>query len=638
MLISYNWLKKFITTNRTAQEIADKLTLSLTEVENINKIGDDYILEIENKGLTHRPDCFSHLGVAREVAAYFKLKLNDPLQSLIEKRFSTERKMPFSIEVKEKQLCPRYCGVVLTNIKVAPSPNWLKTALERLDQNSINNVVDITNYVMFELGQPLHAFDYEKVKNHKIVVRKSKKGEKLVTLDDEARELDETMLVIADSKKPIGLAGVKGGKNTQVTNDTKTIILEAANFDAKNNRKTSKKINLRTDASTRFEKNLDITLPPSAIKKTIELLQKYAGAKVASEIVDILNKPFKHSIVSVKTEWINNFIGFNVSDREMISILNSLGFQTSSKNGHLKVNVPSWRQDVSMKADIAEEIARVYGYDKIPITLPQLVDKPPKTNSTLLWRKKAKLFFKGLRFTEVHTQPFIGKKMLEKYGMSDKKHLQLVNPLTIDQEFMRRSLIPSLLEVAKDNLKHDPKLKIFEIDRVFIPRKNTQPNEIFYLAGIAKGENFPNMKGTVEALLDEFAITKYKFKPAASQFAELFIDNNLVGIIQKEQFNLNFDKLIEHATTLKKYKPIPKFPPLIEDMTFSFPPKTYIGPVIEKIKSTSKLIKKVEILDQYKNNFTFRITYQSRKKSLSSSDIKDIRKKITFFCGGDHGP
>src|SRR3989344_6853658 len=292
MLLSLNLIKQFVKLDKSAEEIADRITLSLTEVEKLEKKGVDTILEIENKALTHRPDCFSHLGIAREVAAYFNVTCSDPLPELSRKTVkpsSQSRNLAISITVDAKNLCHRYCGVILTDIKVGPSPEWLAEMLTNVGVRPINNVVDITNYVMIELGQPLHAFDYDKVEGHEIKVRTARAAEKLTTLDGKERELPEEMLLIADQNKAIGLAGVMGGANTEVTNETKTIILESATFEAKNNRKTSKTLNLRSDAATRYEKNLDPNLTYPAIARAVELLQEHANGKVASEVIDVKN-------------------------------------------------------------------------------------------------------------------------------------------------------------------------------------------------------------------------------------------------------------------------------------------------------------------------------------------------------------
>lgn len=655
MLISYNWLKKFVKTQKSAREIADKITLSLAEIESLEKKGQDFILEIENKGLTHRPDCFSHLGIAREVSTIFRAKLIDPLEKLSAKKLQPEKKLPVKITVLAKDLCPRYSGIVLANLKVAPSPNWLKTALERMGIRPINNIVDITNYVMLELGQPLHAFDYEKVKNQQIIVRRAKKGEKLITLDGVKRNLDQNNLVIAHGEKPIGLAGIMGGANTEVSSTTKTIILESANFEARNNRITSKNLNLRTEASTRFEKNLDITLPLPAINRAVEMMQKLAGAKVASELVDIQNKAFKPKIVKVKTEWLNKFIGIKLSKEEIISILKYLGFKVKSRNSLLTIEAPSWRQDVSMEADIAEEIARIYGYDKIPATLPKEEDKSPQSNPDLFWRKKAKLFLKGVGFTETLTPPFVGKELLEKSMARGEDYLQLVNPLTVDQEFMRRSLIPSLLEVGKNNLKHFDKFRMFEINRAFIPEDKKAPSEILYLCGLVVGEKYLQTKGIIEMLLEEMGIKGYQFEPYKLKktfYGKIFHPGRTAEIMLKKQslgllgevnpvilrrfgikkrvviFDLEFPQLVKYATTAKKYVPIPKYPSIVEDLAFVVPDQTLVGEMIEIIKKRSPLIVKVELLDSYKNTRTFRITYQSPKRTLSDKEVEKIRKKI----------
>lgn len=655
MLVSYNWLKKFVKTQKSAREMADKITLSLAEIESLEKKGQDYILEIENKGLTHRPDCFSHLGIAREVSAVFRAKIIDPLEKLSTKKFHPEKKLPVKITVLAKDLCPRYAGIVLANLKVAPSPNWLKTALERIGIRPINNIVDITNYIMLELGQPLHAFDYEKVKNQQIIVRRAKKGEKLITLDGVKRNLGQDNLVIADAEKPIGLAGIMGGANTEVGSTTTTIILESANFEPRNNRITSKTLNLRTEASTRFEKNLDITLPLPAINRAVEMMQKLAGAKVASELVDIQNKTFKPKIVKVKTNWLNKFIGINLSKEEIIPILKYLGFKVNSQNSLLTIEAPSWRQDVSMEADIAEEIARTYGYDKIPTTLPKEEDKSPQSNLDLFWRKKAKLFLKGVGFTEVLTPPFVGKELLEKSMASGEDYLQLVNPLTVDQEFMRHSLIPSLLEVGKNNLKYFDKFRMFEIDRVFIPEDKRAPNEILYLAGVVAGEKYPLVKGVMEMLLKEMGIKGYQFEPYKlkktfygkifhpGRTAEIMLKKQSLGLLGEASpvilrrfgikkrvviFDLEFPQLVKYATTAKKYMPIPKYPSIVEDLAFIVPDQTLVGEMLEIIKKRSPLIVQVELLDAYKNTRTFRITYQSPKRTLSDKEVEKIRKKI----------
>jgi phenylalanyl-tRNA synthetase beta chain len=655
MLISYNWLKKFVKIQKTPQAVVDKITLSLAEVESLEKKGEDYLLEIENKGLTNRPDCFSHLGLAREVAAYFRAKLNDPLEKLSALKLKPAKELPVKIGVQAKTLCPRYCGIVLADLKIAPSPNWLKTGLERLNIRSINNVVDITNYVMIELGQPLHAFDYDKVKNHQIIVRTARKGEKIVTLDGVKRDLHPDNLLIADAEKPIGLAGIMGGTSTEVGSATRAIILESANFEAKNNRITSKNLSLRTEASTRFEKGLDLTLTLPAINRAVAMMQQIAGAKVASALIDLQNKTFQPKIVKVEASWLNQFLGIDLSIQEMTVILNGLGFKVEKKNSLLLIKVPSWRQDVSMEADVAEEIARIYGYDNIPVTLPKEEDKPPQVNFNLFWRKKIKLFLKGAGFTEVLTPPFVGSGLLKSCDVLNEDYLQLVNPLTVDQEFMRRSLIPSLLSVTKNNLRYFEKFRLFEIDRAYFPQDKRAPKEISYLTGINVNEKLVKAKGVVEALLDELGIKNYQFSPYKlektfygkvfypGRTAEVMIKDNSLGVVGEISplilrrfkikgrvmaFDLDVDQLSQSATTRKKYLPLPKYPAIVEDLAFIIPEQTLVGEVMAEMKKVSRLIASVELLDSYKNTRTFRLTYQSDKKTLSDQEVEKVRKKI----------
>lgn len=650
MKVSLNLINKFVKVNKSPSEIADRITLSLTEVEKVEKTGNDTVLTIENKALTHRSDCFSHLGIAREIAAYFDQKVNDPLTTLSAKKLESSEKMPFSLEIKDKNLCPRYSAVVLTNIKIAPSPKWLAEILISCGIRPINNVVDITNYVMIALGQPLHAFDYEKIDGQKIIVRKAENNEELTTLDGKKYELNKNTLVIADCRKPVGLAGIMGGKDSEVGEGTKTIILESANFEAKNNRSTAKALNIRTEASTRFEKKLDVTLTYPALMYAVELLKKYAQAKVASEVFDLNFTKTKKRELNVKIDWLNRFLGLNLSASEMVKILERLEFKVAINESELKIQIPSWRSDVTMPADIAEEIARIYGYDKIPTTLPLEEDKPPKANVSFNLRYKAKLFLSGLDFTEVLTAPFVGKTLLEKTQMRDLPHLQLVNPLTDDQEFMRRSLLPQLLSVLDANKVNFSEINIFEIDRCFLPK------ETMKLAGLTLNKNYTQTKGLTEAVLNTFFyLEDYEVKPYrlgldnnndclfnVSHSAQFFLKGKYIGTVGQIKpeitvgfnlgeiyaFDLDFEELVQNAPMTFTYRPIPTYPPVIEDMTFVFPPETYLGEVIKTIAQTDPNVGKVELKDVYGESRTLRIYYQNLDRTLSNEEVKKIKEKI----------
>lgn len=654
MKISLNLIKEFVKCTATPQEIAHKITLSLTEVENIEKKGADTILTIENKALTHRPDCFSHLGVAREIAAFFNLGLSDPLADLTKQPLKPEKKLAITVHVENQTLCPRYSAIVLTDLHVGPSPAWLSQMLESVGVRSINNVVDVTNYVMFELGQPLHAFDYDTVADHTIVVRTAKKGERLTMLDHEEYFLTSNHLVIADSTKPIGLAGIMGGAHTEVGKHTKTIILESAKFDAKNNRKTSYELGIRTEASTRFEKNTDPQLTYPALMRAVNLLCKIAGAEIASPIIDSNNAKTSRRTITVSSNWINKFLGINITAHEMATILTRLAFDVNVTTHELAVHVPSWRSDVTMPADLAEEVARIYGYDRIPVALPLEEDKTPKPNTNFNLRKKVTLFLKAAGFTEIKTSPFVGTELLTKSNLKALEHLTLVNPLTVDQEFMRTSLIPQLLDVASRNKPFFPTVSLFEIDHVFLPKGNHQPEEYNHATLLTTQGTVRNFKGVVEKLLDELGVAQYTFRQyekgdkmvdrlfTPTHTAQIIINNNVVGFIGivkpdvAMNFNLtnclvadiNIEALLPEVTDIIRYQPIPAFPPIVEDITFIFPPKTHIGPVIDEIYVVDKLIRNVELVAIYEKTRTFRIHFQDPNKSLTSEEVKKIRTDI----------
>jgi phenylalanyl-tRNA synthetase beta chain len=684
MLISHHWLKKFMPLKATPKEVADKITLSLVEVESLTKRGEDIILEIENKGITNRPDCFSHLGIAREVAAYFKLPLNDPLLRLEKKTLPPEKKLSFKVKVANPKLCPRYCAVLLTDLKVASSPKWLRVGVENCGIRSINNIVDVTNYVMLELGQPLHAFDYEKIEGKEIIVRKAKEQEKIVTLDGVKRTLNHNILVISDSTKPIGIAGIMGGQTTEVKKGTRAIVLESANFESINNRLSSKFLKLRTEASTRFEKGQDTNLPYPALIRAVELLKKVSEVKIASRVLDIQSEKSLPWQIKVKADWINKFLGIDLPPQKMQSILERLQLKTMIKKPFLLVTIPTFRPDLIMEADVAEEIARIYGYDKIPITLPGGETNPSKTNKMVVWKKGAKKFLASLGFTESYTYPLISRELIEKtarYYIRD--HLKLLNPLTNEREYFRISLIPGVLEAVKKNTPRFESIQIFELGKTYKQtEKSKPPEEKNRLMGVITGESkFYEAKGVVEALLQELGIKNYRFQPlnpsrytlnpklwhptrsaeinyqsaprkiptpSGSRDGHVVPKNSALyvakigtmgeihpqilskfGIEERvAAFDLDFDQLVKLATTEKTYRPIPKYPPIIEDLSIKVDSRVLTVDLIEAIKSTSKLITKVELIDIFKNSRTFRITYQAEDHTLTDRSVKKIREKV----------
>lgn len=648
MRLSLNWIGDFIKIDKSPEEIAEKITLSLSEVERIEKVGEDTVLEIENKALTHRPDCFSQLGLASELAALFRLKLDDPLEKLNNSQLvPSEKIFPLTVKIQNQDLCRRYTTIVVSEIKVGPSPAFIKERLAACNVRSINNVVDITNYVMLALGQPLHAFDYQKIKGNSIIVRTALDNEEIITLDQVKRKLDQRILVIADNEKAVAAAGIMGASNSYIDQTTETVILESANFEAKSIRKGSKKLNLRTEASLRFEKNLDPFLTKPALVYAVFLLQKYAGAKIASKIIDVYPKKEATKKIVTSTNYINKILGLNLKEGEIIEMLNRLGIKAQSKNQELVVTPPPLRRDLKIGADVAEEVTRIYGYDNIPTTLPKGIITPPPVNLSLYWEKRTKLFLIGLGLNEVNLSSFLGKEILELVDEPPSRFLKLINPLSSEKTYLRRSLLPGLLSACKANLRFFSKFDLFEIGRVFLKNnQNQQPNEIKMLSSIMIDKSFYEAKGIIEALFDFWKIplpqfdyyneTKIFLPKASARLADfgvlgevnLNIKNYLGTQVKVTAFEINFDKVVKLARKENFYQPIPLFPPLIEDFSFVFRKKPILGPIISALKAISRLISEVTVIDRFGKNITFRIAFQDPFKSLSSEEIKPIRKKI----------
>lgn len=712
MLISYNWLKQLLPSLKaTPYEVKERLSVTLAEVGSVKKRGEDYILEIENKALTHRPDCFSEYGLAREVAAAFDLKIDAPLPGSNELNLPKKKgglTQELKVKVVDQTLCPRYTAVVLTNLKVAPSPNWLKTAVERLGLRSINNVVDITNYVMLQLGQPLHAFDASKLINLSgarskelflgIIVRSAKKGERLITLDGEERRLAEDMLLICERKsgKPIALAGIMGGEETEVDNSTTAVVLESANFEAFNNRATSRQLGLRTEASLRFEKGLDPNLTMLGLNRAIELLAKHCHGNLAGEIVDIYPQKAESKTISIDCLNANQFIGVNLTAIEIQKILNRLEIQSILKPRTLarsastsvagerssgqvaagstfKLTIPTFRRDLNIPADIYEEIARLYGLNNLTPTLPKRSIKPAAVNSSYSLEQQIKYAMKELGFTEVYTYSFTKVQPFSGFNLFQGSTLKLQNPISPELEHLRTTLTPSLLGKTRENAKRLEGFKIFELGKVTWPseirRGQTKksrgglPNEPLLLAAVwYQKENdyqkfYYTAKGEIEMLLKKI---KAKLKPTPNNSR-----HSLEAVIINEQgskigfftaiddstfaFEIKLDSLIKSTDPLQfttKFQTISLHPPVLFDLAVIVDESTAVEEIITTIQqSGGELLVNVEPFDLYfdektlgkgKKSIAFHLTFQSMEESLSEDGVKPFFQKIVQALKNQH--
>ncbi len=628
---------------------------------------DDFILEIDNKSLTHRPDLWGHYGIAREIAVLLDEKLK-PFKVDVSYPKSGEK---LEVEVKDTDKCRRYIGVKIENVKIGPSPKWMQDRLIATGHSVINNVVDATNYVMEELGQPLHAFDAKKV-SLPIVVRTAYEGEEIVTLDGESRELSSDMLLIADKNNGIAIAGVMGGANSQIDDDTSEIILEAANFDPASVRNTSVKLNLRTDAVQRFEKSLDPNLPAIAMDRLCELILKISpGARIVSKKVDVKNFDDKPKKILLEFEEVRKKIGVFISDKDIVSILEKLEFVVDDKgDGTAEVVVPSFRatKDVLISDDLVEEVARIYGYNNIEAVLPSLPARLPRENNERKLKHFARNIFSiGLSYTEVYNYSFYSKDDVVKSGIPEEFHLQIENYLSEEQTHLRVSLVPNLLKNVGFNLKYFDEFKIYEVGRTYEDLQEFFPIEEKKIAGFVvkkkfKGEIFYEAKADLESFLSFFAVGRLEFrkgetlcpyahpvrfggyydKKTGEEIARVFELHPLVAHnydlknVKIAGFEVNFSKLSKLGLKKLSYSAIAKYPGISIDVSVLLDKEKVMRDVILAILKSDSLIRDVSLFDFYegenipkgKKAVAFKVLLQSDERTLSDKDMKVVQEKI----------
>jgi len=662
MIFSYNWLQSFFKKQLPKPEkLAELLTMKAFEAGEVKKIGDDWVLDIEIMA-NRAPDCFSHLGIARECSVIINSKFSLPDQKLIEDK-SLRVKDFIGVEVKGRGTCSRYTARVVVDVKVAPSPKWIRERLIACGLRPINNIVDITNYIMIETGQPLHAFDGEKLEGKKIIVRLAKNGEKIVTLDKEKYDLDDDVLVIADAQKPIAIAGIKGGKLPEIDAKTKIVVLESANFNSKIIRRGSKKIDLKTDSSLRFEHGLDLNLTELAINRAAFLIGEVAKGKIAQGLVDFYPKKVLPKRVKLNLDYAEKLLGVNISSKEIKNILNKLEFKiTKEKSQYLEVEVPTFRLDINIAEDLIEEIGRIYGYQKIVAVFPLVSLVPPKRNLDIFWEGLTKNILKETGFSEVLNYSFIGEKEREAFSFKTKEIIEIENPISLEQRYLRPSLLPNLIKNIQLNQRYFNSIKIFELGKIFRAGKNKEKEQI---AGVITGEEFYQLKGVVDLLFRKLGISgvwydDYQPTPEESKLsvwdlkkcAEIKVDGQEIGFLGEVSpkireifkiesklvaFDIDFEKLQKLSSQEHEYQPISRYPAAIRDLAVLVPQGTKVVKVLNKINiAGGKLIRDIDLFDIYegeelpegKKNLAFHIIYQTEDRTLSSKEIDEIQNKI----------
>lgn len=520
MILSYRWLNEYVDVNMLGADIGtlvEALTGVGLKVEGLEPYNSDYQLDVEVT--TNRPDCLNHLGVAREIAAHFRLALKKPDLSAPPSDSGLSKKYPTSVEILAPELCPRYAARIVTDIRIEPSPEWLQKRLESVDQRPISNIVDITNYVLFALGHPLHAFDYDRLQEGRIVVRRAAEGESITTLDGRQRSLDPSVLAICDAEKPVAVAGVMGGEESEISDSTRTLLLESAYFAPMSVRQTSKKLGLRTEASYRFERGADPEMPVRALNLATRLITEIAGGRCAGDVIDENPLPHQRLRVPLREKRIQQVMGMDIPAAEVEETLQRLEFQLEKEDpGGWQVTVPGFRVDVSIEDDLVEEAARHYGYEKVPGHYPPPTQAGRRDPAAFRRRTVSDLLV-GLGFYEAYNYAFSDPGREALFRSDSEDLVALLNPLSEVDSHLRGSLLPGLLKVLQHNLNHGAEnVRLFETGHVFSHAADQGRTEEERLGLIAEGKlaeswisspqpfAFFHLKGVVEAVASSLKV------------------------------------------------------------------------------------------------------------------------------------
>jgi phenylalanyl-tRNA synthetase beta chain len=615
---------------------------------------------------SNRPDCMSVIGMARETAATLDKVYNLPALNYTEK-IKEDINNSLKVQIKDP-LCKRYMAKGIKNVEIQPSPKWMQERLLEAGVRPINNIVDITNFVMVEFGQPMHAFDRREITSNTIVIERAKDNEKFVTLDDQERELDSTMLTIKDGERTIALAGIMGGLNSEVKEDTKEIIFESANFDGTNIRLSSKKLNLRTDASGKFEKDIDVNLAEIALKRVCNLVEELGAGEVMEGVVDIYPEVKEPHILIVDSNWVKAFLGIDISVKEMANCLNKLDLITAIEGDSLQVHVPTFRSDVNIKEDVAEEIARIYGYNNIPSTLPTIETlKAGKSDKQILEDTLINILI-GAGVNQSIAYSFVSPKVFDKVLISQDSYLRnavkIRNPLGEDYSIMRTTTIPSMMEsLGRNYSRNNEYARLFEIGKTYIPNadeniKLPEEKEVLTI-GLYGGVDYFDLKGVVENILAKLFVEKFEFKRESEnpsyhpgKTASIYVGNELLGVLGEmhpdvaENYGvdencylaeINLEVLYKNSKMDRKYKALPKYPAVTRDLAVIID-KNILVKDIEAIiwKQGGRILESIKLFDVYegkqiaegKKSVAYSLKYRVPDKTLTDKDVNKVQDKI----------
>ena len=632
------------------------------------KPGDDINLVIGNDDTVvdfeitnNRPDCYSIIGLARESAAAFgkQMKHHEPVVKGSDAGSMYEM---LDVEVPATELCNRYSSRMVANVKIAPSPKWLRQRLRANGIRPINNIVDITNYVMLEYGQPMHAFDYRYVGSGKIIVREAEEGETLTTLDGNVRQLQPGMLVIADENKPIGLAGIMGGENSEILDDTTTVVFESANFNGTSIRQTALALGMRTESSGKFEKNLDPMMTVPAVQRACELVELLGAGDVMDGIIDIINYVPEAKTLPLEPEKINRLLGTDISKEEMVKYLNLLEIEVEGDT----IKVPSFRPDLNLMADVAEEIGRSYGYNEIPTTAFK-TSTQGGYSPYMLAENKAGTVCRGLGYNEIITYSFVSPAIFDQIRLGTdsplRNAMKIQNPLGEDTSIMRTIALPSMLDIlSRNNAYHNKSVKLYELAKIYLPTAGqVLPEEpkMLVLGTFGAGETFFTLKGELEAIFAGLRLPKASYAAVSDnpsyhpgRCAMVSIDGVELGymgqvhpLVAKNYgldcevycAELNFTKLFELRLPDPTYTPLPKYPSVTRDLALVCDEAVTVASCEDVINaSAGKLLRGVKLFDIYrgvgvpegKKSLAFSLELRADDRTLTDSDSEAVVSKV----------
>jgi len=631
-----------------------KVGMPLAEYLGMN----DVTLDIDNTALTNRADLFSHVGFANEFVAN-DLATPKKQQEITIPQSKTP--FPFQIEIQNPEDCPVYSAVIVKNIAIKPSPEWMQKRLRAVGIRPINNIVDVTNYVMMELGIPTHAFDLKKIHGRKIVMRKSRIGEKITTLDSVERKLNADVIILEDERKIFDLCGIMGGKNSEISAETKEILIHLPVYHPTLIRKAMLALAHRTDASTMYEKGVPYIRSMQGLQKTLELILEFLpGAEVASEILEINSTEAEERIIDLPKAEIARVLNKDIGESTALKILTDLSFEVKNLQAEYQVKVPPTRfGDVTGKHDLVEEIVRIYDVNTLFPVLPIASIKPTELNQSRVLERKIKDKLAEIGFNEILTYTFIGPELCQKIGLEViDEVIEIQNPISQEITLMQTSLLPSLMENIEKNSRYQESFNVFEFGRTFFKINKAKHHEEKHIAGAMVNSDFYSLKGRVEVLFQSVALTprfvpvnnKEKFMhPGRS--CEILVGKEIVGFIAEVHpqikqnfdidksvnlFEISFSKIL--ATKQKKlvYKPISKYPSIKLDLSILVNQKTPAAKLLQTLQKTDQLIVSAEIIDLYegkqipqgKKSLTFSIVYQALDKTLTDSDVEMIHQKV----------